>query len=263
MRWGLDPRELHPPSVGLALRVVGTWMGPGRLFPLDARGFDDVPEAPVLVVSNHSGGTMVIDTWGFALAWYRHFGTVRPLHPAAHELLFATEVPGRPLARLGVIRAERSVVRETLRAGRDVMVMPGGDGDVWRPYHRRWDVVFAGHRGYARIAAELQVPVVPVANAGAHETLVVLADGHRVARWLGLHRLARADVWPVHLSLPWGLGVGPLPHLPWPRPLRYRVGPALAPPSSTDEDAIAAFDQDVRAAVQRLLDELRWEADAR
>ncbi|MEO1272317.1 MAG: hypothetical protein AAFX99_29825, partial [Myxococcota bacterium] len=57
---------------------------------------------------------------------------------------------------------------------------------------------------------------------------MVLTDGRRLARRLGLPALARAEIFPVHLSLPWVLGIGPLPHLPLPVMLRYTFGPPSA-----------------------------------
>ncbi|CAG1771631.1 partial Anthranilate synthase component 1, partial [uncultured bacterium] len=64
--------------------------GPRRYFRVSVRGFERVPPAPVMMVSNHSGGTTVLDAWGFGWAWYRHFGTSRPIHPAAHEIEFVS-----------------------------------------------------------------------------------------------------------------------------------------------------------------------------
>lgn len=117
--------------------------------------------------------------------------------------------------------------------------------------------------GYARIALEAGVPVVPVANAGAHETFVVLSDGRRLAEALRLPQLVRAHIWPVHLSFPWGLGFGPWPHLPPPTKLRYRFGPPIhpaevgaTPGQPVTEDMVAAFDAKVRAGVQAQLDVL-------
>src|ERR1700749_1055823 len=111
------------------------------------------------------------------------------------------------------------------------MVMPGGDLDTWRPYSQRYRVRFSGRTGYARTALRAGVPIVPMANAGAHETLIVLSDGRRLAKALHLQELARASIWPVHLSLPWGLAIGPWPHIPVAALPRYRIGPAVPPPA--------------------------------
>jgi 1-acyl-sn-glycerol-3-phosphate acyltransferase len=140
------------------------------------------------------------------------------------------------------------------------MVMPGGDLDTWRPYRDRYRVCFGGRTGYARIALMSGVPIVPVAHAGAHETLMVLYDGRWFAERLGLKRITRANIWPVHLSLPWGLAFGPWPHIPIPAVLRYRVGAPIAlsdvPMDDPSPAAIAELDSRVRRAIQDQLDEL-------
>src|SRR5690606_16269667 len=111
----------------------------------------------------------------------------------------------------------------------DLLVMPGGDLDTWRPFTKRYQVCFAGRTGYARLALRAGVPIAPVVNAGAHHTLIVLTDGRKLAEKLRLPELARASIWPVHLSMPWGLALGPWPHLPPPVKLRYRFAPAIRP----------------------------------
>src|SRR5207302_8028347 len=129
------------------------------------------------------------DVWGFAVAWYERFGYSRPLHILGHEMLFAVPFFARLFERVGVMRASQKVARALLAAGRDVLIYPGGDIETWRPYSRRWEVDFAGRTGYARLALEAKVPIVPVAHSGAHETLRVLTSGRGFARAIGLHRL--------------------------------------------------------------------------
>ncbi len=227
----------------------------GSYFPIDAQGFDRVPAGPVLVVSNHSGGTSIPDAWGLGVSWYRHFGRTRPAHALAHDMVFA---------RLGILRARRDIaLRALTTCQRDVVVMPGGDRDTWRPWKDRYKVCFAGRKGYARLALRAGVPIVPVAHAGAHDTLIVLTDGQRVARRLHLPELFRAQIFPVHLSLPFIVGVGPSPHIPPPVTLRYRIADAIwpteevAPGAEPSEAAVAEMDAQVRAALQERLDALR------
>ena len=261
---GDDPATFEAPFVGQVVQQVGKLFGRGRYFGLKVRGLERIPPGPVLLVSNHSGGTTIPDVWGLAIAWYRHFGTARPLYVLAHELLFATGVTGRFFERCGVLRATPAVAREVLlEHRRDLLVLPGGDQDTWRPWTQRYQVRFGGRTGYAKLALEAQVPIVPVAHAGAHETLMVLASGARLARWLGLRRFARAEVWPVHLSLPWGLTFGPLPHFPVPANFRYLIGEAIGPtaPLPFDAQDVVSLDRQVREAVQTQLDALRLEAD--
>ncbi len=288
-----DPGAYDPAAVAQVLRFASRFIGPGRYFELDVRGMEHVPprdgdfvpappaepagphpvrprelgRGPVMVVSNHSGGTSIPDVWGFGFAWYRRFGTERIIHPLAHEMILSTRPTARFFGRIGVLRAGRGVAGDVLtRWGRDLLVMPGGDVDTWRPYKDRWKVQFGGRTGYARTAIMAGVPIVPVANAGAHETLMVLTDGRKLAKRIRLHELTRANVFPISLSFPWGLTIGPWPHLPLPAKLRYRFGAPIAPPplppgTEPTPEMVGAMDAAVRAAVQALLDDLRRESE--
>jgi 1-acyl-sn-glycerol-3-phosphate acyltransferase len=240
--------------------------GPSRCwFPTTVQGWGHLPDRGALLVANHSGGTIIPDVWGCGAAGYREHGAPRPLHALGHEMIFAAEASARFVAQRGVLRATPEAAQRVLaQAQRDLLVLPGGDLDTWRPWSARYKVDFNGRKGYARAAIQAQAPVVPVAHAGAHDTLIVLGDGRRLARALRFPQLFRAHIFPVHLSLPYGLGVGPWPHLPPPTPLRYRLGPALTPPRWQGEGPpppamVEAFDAEVRAALQAELDVLRDE----
>jgi 1-acyl-sn-glycerol-3-phosphate acyltransferase len=209
-----------------------------------------------MLVSNHSGGTTIPDVWGFGAAWYRQFGTQRPLHILCHDLLHAIPVFSRFFESIGAVRASLKTARQIIDAGRDVLIYPGGDLDTWRPYSKRYEVEFGGRTGYARLAIETGSPVVPIAHAGAHETLRVLTSGRSFARAVGLHRIARAEIWPIHLSLPWGLALGPWPHIPLPAKFRYLVGTPIPSAGGLTEKELA---RQVEGAVQRQLTQLEAE----
>jgi 1-acyl-sn-glycerol-3-phosphate acyltransferase len=265
--WGADPADFNGEAVQRTLDTLGQLFGeegwPRRYFPLDMQGLERVPDAPVMVVSNHSGGTTIPDVWGFLVAWYRRFGVARPIHPLAHEMIVSTPLTGPYFARRGVLRATTQLAEHALRDHkRDIMVMPGGDMETWRPWKRRYEVDFGGRRGYARVAIAMGVPIVPVAHAGAHDTFMVLSDGRWLAKLLQIERFARSKVWPIHLSLPWGLAIGPMPHIPLPARMRYRVGAPIMPPVLDEgiaptQEQVLAMDAAVRGSVQAMLDELR------
>lgn len=264
--WGSDPSQFDEAYLNRILNRIRPMYGRRGWMPATAAGFEEIPDAPCLVVLNHSGGSSTPDAWGFVYAWYRHFGTERPLHVLAHEFILANPFSGPMLSRMGVVTADPDRALDVLtRQRQDLLVLPGGDAEAWRPYRDRYRLSFGEHRGYARLALQAQVPIVPVAHAGAHETLVVMTDGRGIAQRLRLHELFRIDVFPIHLSFPWLLGIGPLPHLPVPMKLRYRIGPALPPtplpdPSSEPPDVlIRAQDALVRDAIQRQLDGLAAE----
>jgi len=270
--WGADPSDYDPAAVQGSLDTIGKLFSnegwPHCYFPLDVKGMAHIPEAPCMVVSNHSGGTTIPDVWGFVVAWYRRFGVGRPLHPLAHEMIVSTKLTGPFFSKRGILRATSQLAEHALVDHKhDIMVMPGGDVEVWRPWRRRYEVDFGGRRGYARVACVTGVPIVPVAHAGAHDTFMVLSDGRWLARLLHIENIARSKVWPIHLSLPWGLGIGPLPHIPLPVKLHYRIGAPIVPPKlahegkPTDEE-IRSVDEAVRGSIQAMLTDLRHELHA-
>jgi 1-acyl-sn-glycerol-3-phosphate acyltransferase len=260
--WGLDPGVYEPSAFENTIRDIGWLYGDDRYFRLQVDGWEHLPPAPALLVANHSGGTSVPDVVGFMVAWGRRFGVSRPCRPLGHDLIFAVERIGRAAARAGGLRARPALARAALvDLGHDALICPGGDIDTWRPHRDRYRVCFAGRKGYARLALTTGIPVTPVANAGAHDSFWVIARGRRLARVLQLPRIARAEIFPLHVSVPWGLALGPLPHVPLPVRLRYRFGPPVPlprgwTPRDPSPDEVSAYDLRVQAAVQALLDQL-------
>lgn len=267
-QWGSRPEDLDLDLVSAMVRRLRPLFGEDRAyFPTTVTGWSNLPEPGSMLVANHSGGTTIPDVWGLASAWYQHFGVDRPIHALAHEMVFALDRPGKFFARRGILRANRENARRILtECKRDLLVLPGGDLDTWRPWRDRYKVNFAGRKGYAATAIRNQSPIVPIAHAGAHDTLIVLRDGRRLAHALHFPQLFRAHIFPVHLSLPYGLGFGPVPHLPPPTRLRYRVGRPIYPPALREGQPITAdmvddLDIRVRHELQLELNVLRDEAD--
>ena len=261
---GDDPSALDPDYVVRLARQMGPLFGPRGWFRVDCDGWERLPPAPAMIVSNHSGGLMLPDMWGLGYAWVTHHGRERLVHPLAHEMVFASERVGNALARAGVMRARRENTRRVLtEVRRDVLVTPGGDLDVFRPWKDRYKVTFGGRTGYARMALELGVPIVPLANAGPHDTLMVLTQGRGISKRLHLKELFRAEIFPISIAFPWGIAIGPLPHLPPPTHLRYLIGDPISPEAPAGPDGqptpeqVQALDAEVRAAVQGLLDQLQ------
>ena len=86
-----------------------------------------------------------------------------------------------------------------------------------------------GRTGFIKLALRENVPIVPVISRGAHDTFIVLNDCYKQAQWLNQHGLLPwfqgidPEVFPIYLGLPWGLAMGPVPHIPWPHPIHTRV----------------------------------------
>lgn len=218
-----------------------------RYFRADVRGLDNLPEGPFLGVGNHSGAILIPDTLVW-LSTYHSASRATPLLTLAHDAMFsAYPVPiARWVARFGGIRADRDLALAALDRGFAVQVYPGGDRDACRSFARRHQIEFAGRMGYVTLAQHARVPIVPVASAGAHEALLILDDGRRLARWLGVDRRLRLTAFPISVSVPWGLWVGPLPgYVPLPAKIEIEVLPAIDPAGD-----VADVDSRVRDALQ-------------
>jgi len=223
-----DPFDaLDPDYIRATLPTLRAWSK--LYFRADVSGLDRIPpEGPVLLVGNHSGGTMIADTFVFAQAFYDHFGPDRLFHQLAHDLVF--KVPGlrTMVQRYGTVPASPANMRRALERGAALLVYPGGEEDSFRPSWETSEIDFAGRTGFVKLALEHGVPIVPVVALGGQETALFLGRGRRVARALSLNRLARLKVIPPVIGPPFGVTVLDFPgRIPLPAKIRVRVMPAI------------------------------------
>jgi 1-acyl-sn-glycerol-3-phosphate acyltransferase len=222
-------------------------------------GIEHIPDGPALLVGNHNAGITFLEPVLLGLAWHERKGGEDGFFYLAHDVLMDLPGIGRFLAKGGAMRAGYASAEVALAAGRKVAVWPGGNWEAFRPWRERHRVDFGGHCGFVRLALRAQVPIVPVLSLGGHEAYFVLARGARLARWTGIRRRFRSESFPVFLALPWGLGVGPLPHLPLPVRTLVEVGPPIClaehPPEAAADDAIVrGIAAEVEATLQAMMD---------
>ena len=198
-------------------------------FRADVSGLDRIPESgPVLLVGNHSGGTMIADTFVFAQAFYDHFGPARPFRQLAHDLVFKTAGLRTLVQRYGTVPASPENMARALDEDAALLVYPGGDEDSFRPSWETGQVNFAGRTGFVKLALKHGVPIVPVVAIGGQETALFLGRGSRLARGLQLNRLARLKVLPFVLGPPFGVTVLDFPgRIPLPSKITVRIMPPI------------------------------------
>ncbi|WP_255506175.1 lysophospholipid acyltransferase family protein [Mycolicibacterium sp. 018/SC-01/001] len=226
-----------------------------RYHRLDIDSTIETPTDPVLFVANHGFGG-VVDLNVFAVrAALDELHLDRPLTILTHQLAWTLGV-GRLFEPLGARPASRDSAVEAFEAGHHVLVFPGGDKDAAKTFDERNLVKFDGRTGFAKLALEHKVPIVPVVTAGAGESLLVLSSGERLARALRLDKILRVKALPVSVSVPWGLNVGAvgmLPYLPLPTKLVTRV---LAPMIAADDETAEQFAGRVESAMQDALTDM-------
>ena len=211
-----------------------------------------VPDEPALLVCNHGfGGISDLNVLAM-LAALEELQVTRPVTYLTHQLAWTLKV-GPLLETIGARPASRGAAMAAFAAGRHVCVFPGGDVDAAKSFADRNKIVFAGRTGFARLAIDADVPIVPVVTAGAGESLLVLTDGQRLAKTLRLHLLLRARTLPVSLSAPWGLTIGLLPYLPAPTKLTTRILARIDPRPGETPQQLA---DRVVTAMQSALDDM-------
>ncbi|MCL1468503.1 lysophospholipid acyltransferase family protein [Argonema galeatum] len=228
--WSLDRRE---PKVIQSLMPVWDWLY-HHYFRVQTSGWHNIPPyGKVLLVGSHNGGLAAPDMFMMMYDWFRRFGCERPVYGLMHPRVWEVSLPIAQMAeKAGAIMAHPKMAIAALRQGASVLVYPGGAEDVFRPHQLRDRIYFAGRTGFIKLALREEVPIVPMISHGAHDTLIVLTDIYKQMQQLhewGMPWLFDIDpvVFPIYLGLPWGLAIGPLPHIPLPVTIHTRVCPPI------------------------------------
>lgn len=199
-----------------------------RYFRCETEGIENVPrEGPAILFGNHCGSTWTMEAPLLTVALLRKYGLDHPLYYLAHRAFF--DVPGvrEWMIEHGAVLADRATASKVLARGGQLITFPGGDMDSHKPFSDRHRVDFFGHKGFIRLSLRERVPLVPFVHVGTHETLFVLSRGAGIARFFGLDRRIGLRVFPINLSFPLGITVGPyFPAIPLPSKIRIRVLPA-------------------------------------
>src|SRR5215211_6145779 len=233
-------------------------------FRAEVRDLHNIPaEGPVLLVGNHSGGTLIADTFVFAQGFYDHFGPLRRFHQLAHDLVF--KVPGAraSLSRYGTVPASPENMARALERDAALLVNPAADPETYRPSWESAKIDFAGRTGFARLAIEHGVPIVPIVAIGGQETALFLGQGRRLARMLRLDSLLRLNVFPAQVAPPFGVTVLDLPgRIPLPSKIVVRALPKIdvrerLGQSPDPDDAYELVTETMQRALSKLGDERR------
>jgi len=253
-----DPAFLR--SVRPVLELFASYFRP------EVRGFERLPRhGPFLVVGNHSGGQIPPDLPVLLTAWWRERGEEEPVYALFHSFFMGLPGVGPVMTRAGAVEAGPVEAEAILRDGGILIDYPGGDYEVFRPWWQRNRIQFGGRLGVVRLALRTGVPVVPAVSVGAHETLVVLARGERLARRLHFDKLFRLKVMPLVLGPPFGVVPGGIPT--WPLPAKITVElcdpidwPSRYGPDAADDDSVVrACYEELTSTMQCALDRLAAE----
>jgi 1-acyl-sn-glycerol-3-phosphate acyltransferase len=157
------------------------------------------------------------------------------------------------VSRVGGVPAAPAAARALLGSGELVGVFPEGLRGVGKLYRERYRLERFGRGGFARLARETGVPMLPVAVVGAEEIHPVVAKVTTLAAPLGIPYIPITPTFPL---------LGPLGLLPVPTKWTIQIGepiPSVAPGAERVEDraaAVAEAAERVRSRIDGMIADL-------
>lgn len=253
-----DPFRRDPQTVAAVRRLLVIFEA---FYDPEVRGFENLPtDGPFLLVANHSGGAESVDLWPFFARWVDERGSDAPFYSLTYNLLFGVPWLGELLRRLGFVPASHENGARALQLGAPVVVFPGGDNEVFRPWLQRNQIEFGAHTGFVSLALHERVPVVPMTIHGTHESTFVLSRGRRLAKWTGMDRL-RVKVFPLIWNIPFGVTPAFVPTLQLPAKITVEIGEPFdwlrfGAEHAHDPDVLRSCYDEITRTMQATLDRL-------
>ncbi|MBF0450659.1 MAG: 1-acyl-sn-glycerol-3-phosphate acyltransferase [Candidatus Magnetomorum sp.] len=231
-------------------------------FRSTVRGVYRIPQGPGLFVGNHNAAMLTPDSFIFASEVCQMRGVHEVPYGLGHEVTISFPFVHQVIVPLGAVRASHENAHRLFQQQKKVIVYPGGDFDAMRPFRHRNKIIFGGRKGYIRLALRESVPIIPLVTAGAHSVYIIIDDMRWLAKLLRLDRIARLNVFPLTLSIPWGLTLGPLSlFIPYPTKISIEILDPVyfkhsGPEAAQDEIYVQECSQLVETTMQKALDRM-------
>ncbi|MCO4771327.1 MAG: acyltransferase family protein [Deltaproteobacteria bacterium] len=195
----------------------------------EVHGLDNIPrEGGALLALNH--GPVPIDGPLLGATIYQDQG--RLPRALTDHLVFKMPIMRELFLAVGAVDGRREMAGELLGKGNLVIVMPGGAPEAFKSSARAYELYWRQRTGFARVAIQNQVPVVPAACIGIDELYKVPFDMFELGKKL-------FGVRSMPFPLAWG--IGPVPK---PAKLDHFIGAPIPPPppgSEDDADAVLEY----------------------
>ncbi|WP_437791667.1 transposase [Sorangium sp. So ce693] len=229
----------------------------------EVRGLDRIPRQDGLIyVGNHNGYPYMTELWLFLAGLFNEYGMSRYPYILTHQFSLKLPFVNQLFTGIGGVRATAKNAIRVLERGSPLLVYPGADAELMRPYRERTRLRFNGRTSHIRLALKRNVPIVPVAGVGGHSTAIILDDLPWLAEAIGAKSRLGVHAWPLILSIPWGLTLGPAipPYVPWPskiilealEPMAWKRSAAGAESESRVAECAAQVEQAIESAMARL-----------
>lgn len=132
-------------------------------------GLDRLPESPALFLCHPHG--LIGYSWMLHLCYGIHSWPKDKPKPlvAIHSILFRIPLVRDVLEQFRCIEAKEDIIKDYLKKGISVAIVTGGIEEMIYNGEETVKLVLKKRKGYARIAKEVNVPIVPMFTVGENE----------------------------------------------------------------------------------------------
>ncbi|MCL1586851.1 MAG: 1-acyl-sn-glycerol-3-phosphate acyltransferase [Actinomycetia bacterium] len=231
-----------------------TWSVLNRLyydyFRVEVEGIENVPSnGGAVLVANHGGAAVPYDGAMLALAVMNEAEPPRRVRVIGTEIFNMLPFVSHLYRKVGAAYAGRDDARELLKRGHLLGVFPEGERGFMKPVWEAYRVGRLGRGGFADLAQDAGVPIVPVAIIGSEEVHPAVMVSKRLAQLVRL-------IFPEQRVEEIAIALNPIP-----LPIRWKIRflPPVEP--SGDGEPIDGLEQlerveDVRRSIQTALDDM-------
>ncbi|WP_224242622.1 lysophospholipid acyltransferase family protein [Hyalangium gracile] len=241
---------------------LATWLAAFRVLRLWHRyevvGIETLLRPGAKLIVAYHGRPLALDQCMLTVSLYERLGYLP--HGIIHGFFGQNRLLKWGVDGLGFVTGDGPGIEQAVARGEHILVQPGGTKEGCRSFRHRYEVDWGERLGYLRLAIRHGLPIVPVAADGVDDVYIGLNDGYALGRrlrvpagipvWLGI---GATGVWPLSLSIP--VKITQLVGEPIERHLNGGIDPS-------DRAALLELNQEVRGAVQSLMDRARGRKEA-
>lgn len=244
----VDPFGLDPVIAELAWHVLNLLYF--DYFRVEVEGIENVPmQGGAVLVANHGGATLPYDGAMLCLAVTNEAEIPRRVRVVATEIFNMLPGVSHLYRKVGAAYAAREDATALLRRGHLVGVFPEGEHGFMKPVWNAYKVGRLGRGGFAQIADETSVPIVPVAIVGSEEVHPTVMVSKRLAQLLRFF-------FPEQRIEEIAIALNPVP-----LPIRWHIRflPPVTPSDPNHHlDALGQLErsEEIRTTIQNALDDM-------
>ncbi|MDY7228250.1 lysophospholipid acyltransferase family protein [Hyalangium rubrum] len=242
---------------------LSTWLAAFRLLRAwhryEVKGLGTLLRPGAKLIVAYHGRPLALDQCMLTVTLYERLGYLP--HGIIHGYFGHNRLLRWVIDGLGFVTGDGQGVADAVARGEHILVQPGGTREGCRSFRHRYQVDWGERLGYLRLAIKYGLPIVPVAGEGVDDGYLGLNDGYALGRRLG-----------VPFGLPVWLGIGATGVWPFSPPLPVKMTQWVGEPIERhlngridpgDREALLRLHQEVRGAVQALMDGARSRGEGR